>query len=312
MIELVIDARRKDLGGFEVGRVLPFHSRRMVGPFIFLDQMGPAEFAPGSDAIDVRPHPHIGLSTLTYLFEGEIMHHDNLGYNQVIRPGEVNWMTAGKGIVHSERTDPLKRSQGGPMHGMQAWVALPDEAEEIDPAFHHLDEDAQPAYENGGLFARLVAGEAYGAKAAVPVSSPLFYVHWELQPGVRTAPPPGKGAGGMSERALYVAKGSIEVGDRTFHEGQMIVLEPTAEPTVKALVQSTVMVLGGEPVGERLIWWNFVASSQARIDQAKADWKAGRMALPSEDDLEFIPLPDEPAKAQAAPAPVEPKPTDPV
>ncbi len=312
MIELVIDARRKDLGGFEVGRVLPFHSRRMVGPFIFLDQMGPAEFAPGSDAIDVRPHPHIGLSTLTYLFEGEIMHHDNLGYNQVIRPGEVNWMTAGKGIVHSERTDPLKRSQGGPMHGMQAWVALPDEAEEIDPAFHHLDEDAQPAYENGGLFARLVAGEAYGAKAAVPVSSPLFYVHWELQPGVRTAPPPGKGAGGMSERALYVAKGSIEVGERTFHEGQMIVLEPTAEPTVKALVQSTVMVLGGEPVGERLIWWNFVASSQARIDQAKADWKAGRMALPSEDDLEFIPLPDEPAKAQAAPAPVEPKPTDPV
>ncbi|WP_426025705.1 pirin family protein [Brevundimonas sp. TSRC1-1] len=312
MIELVIDARRKDLGGFEVGRVLPFHSRRMVGPFIFLDQMGPAEFAPGSDAIDVRPHPHIGLSTLTYLFEGEIMHHDNLGYNQVIRPGEVNWMTAGKGIVHSERTDPLKRSQGGPMHGMQAWVALPDEAEEIDPAFHHLDEDAQPAYENGGLFARLVAGEAYGAKAAVPVSSPLFYVHWELQPGVRTAPPPGKGAGGMSERALYVAKGSIEVGDRTFHEGQMIVLEPTAEPTIKALVQSTVMVLGGEPVGERLIWWNFVASSQARIDQAKADWKAGRMALPSEDDLEFIPLPDEPAKAQAAPAPVEPKPTDPV
>ena len=312
MIELVIDARRKDLGGFEVGRVLPFHSRRMVGPFIFLDQMGPAEFAAGATAIDVRPHPHIGLSTLTYLFEGEIMHHDNLGYDQVIRPGEVNWMTAGKGIVHSERTDPLRKSTGGPMHGMQAWVALPDEAEEIDPAFHHLDEDAQPAYENGGLFARLVAGEAYGAKAAVPVSSPLFYVHWELQPGVRTAPPPGKGAGGMSERALYVAKGSIEVGDRTFHEGQMIVLEPTAEPTVKALVQSTVMVLGGEPVGERLIWWNFVASSQARIDQAKADWKAGRMALPSEDDLEFIPLPDEPAKAQAAPAPVEPKPTDPV
>jgi redox-sensitive bicupin YhaK (pirin superfamily) len=207
MIELVIDARRKDLGGFEVGRVLPFHSRRMVGPFIFLDQMGPAEFAPGATAIDVRPHPHIGLSTLTYLFEGEIMHHDNLGYDQAIRPGEVNWMTAGKGIVHSERTDSLKKSKGGPMHGMQAWVALPDEAEEMDPAFHHLGEDAQPAYENGGLFARLVAGEAYGAKAAVPVSSPLFYIHWELQPGVRTAPPSGKGSGGMSERALYVGQG---------------------------------------------------------------------------------------------------------
>lgn len=292
MIELVIDARRKDLGGFEVGRVLPFHSHRMVGPFIFLDQMGPAEFAPGATAIDVRPHPHIGLSTLTYLFEGEIMHHDNLGYNQVIRPGEVNWMTAGKGIVHSERTDPLKRSLGGKMHGMQAWVALPQEAEDVDPSFHHLGEDAQPTFENGGLFARLVAGEAYGAKASVPVSSPLFYLHWELQPGVRTTPPSGTGAGGMSERALFVAKGSIEVGDRTFHEGQMIVLEPAAEPTVKAITQATVMVLGGEPVGQRLIWWNFVASSQARIDQAKADWKAGRMKLPSEDDLEFIPLPE--------------------
>nr|WP_314438726.1 pirin family protein [uncultured Brevundimonas sp.] len=306
MIELVIDARRKDLGGFEVGRVLPFHSHRMVGPFIFLDQMGPAEFAPGADAINVRPHPHIGLSTLTYLFEGEIMHHDNLGYNQVIRPGEVNWMTAGKGIVHSERTDPLKRSRGGPMHGMQAWVALPDEAEEIEPSFHHLDEDAQPTFENGGLFARLVAGEAYGAKASVPTASPLFYVHWELQPGVRTAPPagkrPGGQGGGMSERALFVAKGSIEVGDRTFHAGQMIVLEPTAEPTITAITQATVMVLGGEPVGQRLIWWNFVASSQARIDQARADWKAGRMKLPTEDDLEFIPLPEEPT----------PKPTDPV
>lgn len=296
MIELVIDARRKDLGGFEVGRVLPFHSHRMVGPFIFLDQMGPAEFAPGADAVNVRPHPHIGLSTLTYLFEGEIMHRDNLGYTQAIRPGEVNWMTAGKGIVHSERTDPLRKSTGGPMHGMQAWVALPKEAEDTDPAFYHLGEDAQPAYESGGLFARLVAGEAYGAKAAVKTSSPLFYVHWEMQEGVRTTPPPGKGSGsagdGMSERALYVAKGQIEVAGRTFHEGQMIVLEPNAEPTVKALARSTVMALGGEPVGERLIWWNFVASSQARIDAAKADWQAGRMALPHEDDLEFIPLPE--------------------
>ena len=312
MIEMVIDARRKDLGGFEVGRVLPFHSRRMVGPFIFLDQMGPAEFAPGSNAIDVRPHPHIGLSTLTYLFEGEIMHRDNLGYTQAIRPGEVNWMTAGKGIVHSERTDPLKKSQGGPMHGMQAWIALPTEAEEADPAFYHHGEAALPSYESGGLFARLVAGEAYGASADVKVSSPLFYVHWELKEGVRTAPPPGRGQGGMSERALYVAKGGIEIAGREFHAGQMIILEPDAEPTLKALTQSTVMALGGEPVGERLIWWNFVASSQDRIDQAKADWKAGRMNLPSEDDLEFIPLPEDPAPARAAPAPVQPTPTDPV
>ena len=253
MIEMVIDARRKDLGGFEVGRVLPFHSRRMIGPFIFLDQMGPAEFAPGADSINVRPHPHIGLSTLTYLFEGEIMHRDSLGFTQAIRPGEVNWMTAGKGIVHSERTDPLKKAQGGPMHGMQAWIALPNEAEEMDPGFFHHGEADLPAYENGGLFARLVAGEAYGASSAVKTSSPLFYVHWEMQEGVRTAPPPGKGAGGMSERALYVAKGQIEVAGRTFHEGQLIVLEPQAEPTVKSLTQSTVMALGGEPVGERLI-----------------------------------------------------------
>ena len=309
MIEMVIDARRKDLGGFEVGRVLPFHARRMVGPFIFLDQMGPAEFAPGAEGINVRPHPHIGLSTLSYLFEGEIMHRDNTGATQAIRPGEVNWMTAGKGIVHSERTDPLKRSQGGAMHGMQAWVALPEEYEEMDPSFHHHGEDDQPAYDNNGLFARLVAGEAYGAKAEVKTSSPLFYVHWELAEGVRTAPPPGKsftGSGGYSERALYVAKGEIEVGDRVFHEGQMIVLEANAEPTVKAIRPSTVMALGGEPVGPRLIWWNFVSSSQDRLDQAKADWRAGRMKLPEEDALEFIPLPDVPSPPEPAPGPTDP------
>lgn len=220
-------------------------------------------------------------------------------------------MTAGKGIVHSERTDPLKKSQGGVMHGMQAWIALPEEAEEVDPSFTHHDEAGQPAYENGGLFARLVAGEAYGARADAPVSSPLFYVHWELAEGVRTAPPPGRGvAGGYSERALYVARGEIEVGDQTFREGQMIVLAPTAEPTVRALAPSTVMALGGESVGPRLIWWNFVHSRQERIDQAKADWKAGRMSLPTEDDLEFIPLPDVPSTPE--PAPDKPEPTHPV
>jgi redox-sensitive bicupin YhaK (pirin superfamily) len=306
MIELVIDARRKDLGGFEVGRVLPYARRRMVGPFVFLDQMGPAEFAPGADAINVRPHPHIGLSTLTYLFEGEIMHRDSLGVTQAIRPGEVNWMTAGSGIVHSERTDPLKKSQGGPMHGMQAWIALPNGMEEIDPAFDHHPEADLPTYENNGLFARLVAGEAYGAKAAVNVASPLFYVHWELAQGVVTTPPPGSGAGGYSERAIFVAKGEIEIDHRTFHAGQMIVLEPHAEPTVKALTPASVMVLGGEPVGERIIWWNFVHSSQARIDQAKADWKAGRMKLPTDDASEFIPLPEDPTPA------VKPEPTHPV
>ena len=292
MIERIIEGRRRDLGGFEVSRILPHAQKRMVGPFVFLDQMGPAEFAPGSDAINVRPHPHIGLSTLTYLFEGEIMHRDSLGYTQAIRPGEVNWMTAGSGIVHSERTDPLKRSQGGPMHGMQAWVALPVEKEEIAPSFTHLGEDAQPTYENNGLFARLVAGEAFGAKAGTPVESPLFYIHWEMAEGVRAAPPPPKSKGGYSERALFVAKGVIEVDGRTFHEGQMVVLSPHAEPTVTALQPSSVMVLGGEPLGERLIWWNFVSSSKDRMEQAKADWKAGRMKLPSDDDQEFIPLPE--------------------
>ena len=306
MIEMVIEARRKDLGGFEVGRVLPFAQRRMVGPFIFLDHMGPADFAPGADAINVRPHPHIGLSTLSYLFEGEMTHRDSTGAHRVIVPGEVNWMTAGRGVVHSERTDPERKASGGRLDGMQAWIALPTEREEDAPSFTHHAGGDLPAYEQGGLFARLVAGEAYGAKARVPVASPLFYVHWEMQPGVRTAPPKGKGDGGYSERAIYVAKGEIEVGDRKLAAGQMAVLEPNAEPVVTAIQPSTVMLLGGEPVGPRLIWWNIVSSSQERMEQAKADWKAGRMKLPDGDDEEFIPLPDEPAP------PKKPDPTDPV
>lgn len=305
MIEMVIDARKKDLGGFDVGRVLPFARKRMVGPFIFLDHMGPAEFAPGSEAINVRPHPHIGLSTLSYLFEGEMTHRDSTGAHNIILPGEVNWMTAGKGVVHSERTEPARQTAGGRLNGMQAWIALPTEREDDEPSFSHHGGGDLPSYEQDGLFARLVAGEAYGARADVPVASPLFYVHWEMQPEVRAAPPKGKGEGGYSERALYVVTGSVEVGDRRLMAGQMAVLEPHAEPVVTALEASTVMLLGGEPVGPRLIWWNFVASSQDRMDAAKADWKAGRMKLPVGDDEEFIPLPDEPATAA-------PRPTDPV
>jgi redox-sensitive bicupin YhaK (pirin superfamily) len=288
MIELVIDAKKKDLGGFEVGRILPFAKRRMVGPFVFLDHMGPALFDPGM-GIDVRPHPHIGLSTLTYLFEGEIMHRDNLGVTQAIRPGAVNWMTAGSGIVHSERTDPTIRLHGGPMHGMQAWVALPTELEEIDPSFDHIEEAALPTYEEGGLWARLVAGEAYGAKAGVPTHSPIFYVHWEMQPGARGTPPDG-----YSESAAYVARGTVEIDGREFHAGQMAVFEPGGRPTVTARTHATVMLLGGEPIGPRIIWWNLVSTTQERIEQAKADWKAGRMALPPGDDVEFIPLPEDP------------------
>ena len=293
MIERIIEGRRRDLGGFEVSRILPHAQKRMVGPFVFLDQMGPAEFAPGSDAINVRPHPHIGLSTLTYLFEGEIMHRDSLGYTQAIRPGEVNWMTAGSGIVHSERTDPLKKSQGGKMHGMQAWVALPVEKEEFAPSFTHLGEDAQPTDHSSGIFKRLVAGEAFGERAGTPIESPLYYLHYELPVGGTFAPPPGPGkTGGYSERSVYVAAGEIEIDNQRFHTGQMVVIAAHAEPTITATQPSTVMSMGGEPLGERLIWWNFVSSSKDRMEQAKADWKAGRMKLPVDDQVEFIPLPE--------------------
>ncbi|PZR32373.1 pirin family protein [Caulobacter segnis] len=290
MIDLVIEARRKNLGNFEVGRVLPFHAHRMVGPFTFLDHMGPATFQPGftKDA-DVRPHPHIGLSTLSYLFQGEITHRDSVGSLAVIKPGEVNWMTAGSGITHSERFEGL-REHGGRMDGMQAWIALPKEYEEIDPSFtHHEGPQDLPYYENGGLKARLIAGEAFGAKSNVPVYSPLFYVHWELEPGTTAALPAE-----YSERAAYVAEGRVEVDGRELTTAQMAVFAPGETVVFKALERSTVMLLGGEPVGPRFIEWNFVSSSKDRIEQAKADWKAGRMKLPDLDHDEFIPLPDGP------------------
>jgi redox-sensitive bicupin YhaK (pirin superfamily) len=295
MIELVIESHRKDLGGFEVGRVLPFAKKRMVGPFVFLDHMGPATFAAGQ-GIDVRPHPHIGLSTVTYLFDGQIFHQDNLGYEQAIRPGEVNWMTAGKGIVHSERTELPLRQAGQSMHGMQAWVALPVENEEDDPAFFHHGPEDLPTYEYQGLWARLIAGSAYGAEAKVKTHSPMFYVHWELQPGVTGGLP-----GGHKERAAFVARGTIEVDGREFSGGEMIVFTEGADPKITARTQATVMLLGGEPLGHRFIWWNLVSHSMDRIEQAKADWKAGRMPLPPHDNQEFIPLPDTPPPPPAEP-----------
>jgi redox-sensitive bicupin YhaK (pirin superfamily) len=289
MIDLVIDRRRRDLGGFEVGRVLPHPSRRMVGPFIFFDHMGPAHFQAGFPRdVDVRPHPHIGLSTLSYLFDGEMTHRDSTGVTQVIRPGEVNWMTAGRGVTHSERFETL-RAQGGRMNGIQAWIALPKEAEETDPSFAHHDLADLPTYEGGGLWARLIAGEAFGAKSAVKVHSPLFYVHWRLGAGATAQLPPE-----YPERAAYVAQGIVEVDGRPFHEGQMLVFAPGQPVLVTAVTPAVVMLLGGEPVGERFIEWNFVASSEARIEQAKADWRTGRMKLPDADDKEFVPLPGDP------------------
>jgi redox-sensitive bicupin YhaK (pirin superfamily) len=288
MIEMVIESQRRDLGGFEVGRVLPFAKKRMVGPFVFLDHMEPAVFASGH-GIDVRPHPHIGLSTVTYLFDGQIFHQDNLGYEQAIRPGEVNWMTAGRGIVHSERTELPQRQAGQSMHGMQAWVALPVESEETDPGFFHHGPEDLPTYEYDGLWARLIAGSAYGASANVKTHSPMFYVHWELQPGVTGGLP-----GEHKERAAFVARGTIEVDGREFSGGELVVFTPGSDPKITAKTTATVMLLGGEPLGHRYIWWNLVSHSLDRIEQAKADWAAGRMPLPPHDNQEFIPLPDSP------------------
>ncbi len=293
MIDLVIEGRRRDLGGFEVGRVLPFPTHRMVGPFIFFDHMGPATFAPGQ-GLDVRPHPHIGLSTVTYLLTGEMTHRDSLGVKQVIRPGEVNWMTAGRGIVHSERTDPSLRATGAVMHGLQAWVALPAEAEEVAPAFAHHEGDDLPSYESGGLFARLIAGEAHGAQARVATHSPMFYIHWALQAGARAALPTGH-----AERAIYVVEGQVEVDGQTVSAGRMAIFSPVGQPVVTALTDATVMALGGESVGPRFIWWNLVSSRADRIAEARdeweqAQWGQGRFSLPPDDDREWIPASNDP------------------
>jgi redox-sensitive bicupin YhaK (pirin superfamily) len=289
MLDLVIEQRRRDLGGFEVGRVLPAAERRMVGPFVFFDHMGPVDFPAGlKREVDVRPHPHIGLSTVTYLFEGEITHRDSVGSEQEIRPGEVNWMTAGRGITHSERFEKARRD-GGRMHGIQAWVALPEAEEETDPAFFHHGPNDLPTLEEGGLWARLVVGEAFGAKAKVRTHSPMFYVHWVLEEGAKAQLPAE-----YPERAAYVVSGSVEVEGRSFAAGQMLVFAPGAPVLFTALTAAVVMLLGGEPLGERFIEWNFVSSSKARIEQAKADWRGGRMKLPDLDNAEFTPLPGDP------------------
>lgn len=287
MIELIIDKRTRDLGGgFEVGRVLPFAKRRMVGPFIFFDQMGPVNFAPGIPReLDVRPHPHIGLSTVTYLYSGAMTHRDSLGFKQEIQPGAVNWMTSGKGITHSERLE-YARMNGAHMHGIQAWVALPKEDEEIDPGFWHHPADTLPVWNEAGLKGRLIAGKAEGLDARVNTRSPMFYMHWDMEKGTRRKVPDE-----YPERAVYVASGSADVAGQKIGAGQMAVLGK-GDVVVTADEASTVMVLGGEPVGERFIFWNFVSSSKERLEQAKEDWKQGRMKLPDGDEQEFTPLPE--------------------
>ena len=294
MLELVIEQRPRDIGGFEVGRVLPFAKRRMVGPFIFFDHMGPIDLpANFPRSLDVRPHPHIGLSTVTYLLAGEIMHRDSVGSEQAIRPSEVNWMTAGRGITHSERFERMRQS-GGAMHGIQAWVALPQADEESAPAFAHHGPADLPTHVERGLWARLIAGEAFGAKAAVKTHSPLFYVHWALQKGAKAELPAQ-----YPERAAFVVTGEVEVLGQRFAAGRMLVFAKGDPVVFTALSPAIVMLLGGEPLGERFIEWNFVSSSTARIEQAKADWRAGRMKLPDHDNQEFVPLPGAEGKAHA-------------
>jgi redox-sensitive bicupin YhaK (pirin superfamily) len=285
----LIEQRRRNLGGFEVGRVLPAASRHMVGPFIFFDHLGPVDLPKGLPReADVRPHPHIGLSTVTYLFAGEIMHRDSIGTEQPIRPGEVNWMTAGRGITHSERFERARR-EGGPMHAIQAWVALPDRDEETAPTFaHHAGRDL-PLQEENGIWLRLLAGKAYGLQAAVRTHSPSFYVHALLEPGARLELPDA-----FPERAAYLVSGAVTIAGRELRPTQMIAFDTNGAIALEAQRPSTVMLLGGEPVGPRFIEWNFVSSSRERIEQAKADWRAGRMKLPDADNAEFIPLPPDP------------------
>lgn len=290
MSGMVIDARRHDLGeGFEVSRVLPSRTRRMVGPFIFLDHMGPLDMpAPIPRSRDVRPHPHIGLSTVTYLFDGRMTHRDSLGCQQEILPGALNWMTSGRGITHSERFDGMRES-GGRIEGVQSWVALPGENEEDAPSFDHYPVESLPSFDDEGVRGRVVAGSAYGLTSPARVFSPLFYVHAELAAGARLAFP-----GPYAEHAVFVAHGEVEVGGQSCRANQLLVVGDGKIPDIVAAQESRVMLLGGEPLGPRLIWWNFVSSRRERIEQAAADWKGGRMPLPPDDDAEYIPLPDTP------------------
>ncbi|HYO63825.1 MAG TPA: pirin family protein [Pyrinomonadaceae bacterium] len=290
-IETVVLTRARDLvDGFKVRRALPSARRRMVGPFVFLDQMGP-EILTAGRGLDVAPHPHIGLATVTYLFAGELLHRDSLGTVQTIRAGEVNWMTAGRGIAHSERTPPELRRTGGELYGIQSWVALPTRDEETEPAFAHHDAAELPLLEGEGRRVRLVVGSLYGARSPVRTLSEMFYADASLAPGARL-PVPAE----HEERAAYVVEGSIEIhtDGTTFDAGQLLVFRPGAQVTLAAAGSSSarLMLLGGEPLdGRRHIWWNFVSSSGERIEQAKEDWKAGRFR-PVPEETEFIPLPE--------------------
>jgi redox-sensitive bicupin YhaK (pirin superfamily) len=300
MIEIVIEARNAALApGMEVKRILPFRMRRMVGPFIFMDHAGPVQVQPQKvAAMDVLPHPHIGLSTVSYLFGGQVTHRDSLGVEQVIRPGEVNWMTAGKGIAHSERFEDPAALAGGMLEMIQTWVALPEKDEETNPSFDNYQVGQLPVFTENGIWMRLIAGNAFGLNNKVKTHSPLFYLHVTLEKGKHIGLPKEH-----PERAVYVVKGNIEISGRAYSPGQMIVFTKGTDSTIIAKDNATLMLLGGEPIGERFIWWNFVSSRKERIDQAKEDWKQGRILLPPSDNHEFVPLPEDKSRPAGSPAP---------
>lgn len=300
MPELIIQAREAAISKYlTVKRILPFRQRRMVGPFIFMDHGGPVnEFPTVISSMDVLPHPHIGLSTVTYLFSGKVTHRDSLGVEQIIRPGEVNWMTAGKGIAHSERFEDPELLRGGSLEMLQTWVALPESLEESDPTFENYKPEALPVYSDKGIWMRLIAGHAFGLKNNVQTHSPLFYLHVKSGQDTKFTMPVEH-----SERAIYIAKGSIEISGITYTGGQMIVFSKNENPTILAKENTEAMLLGGEPLGERFIWWNFVSSKRERIEQAKNDWKSGKIILPPNDNKEFIHLPENNFKAASSKAP---------
>lgn len=281
----LISSREHDLGGFTVRRVLPYEGGKMVGPFIFFDHLGPAEFTPGH-GIDVRPHPHIALATVTYLFSGAMEHRDSLGSVREIRPGDVNWMTAGRGIVHSERTPQAARAAGPRIHGIQSWVALPDGEEDIDPSFTHFPAAVLPRFAADGVELTVVAGQSFGLRSPVVTRWPTLYVDAQISQGATLEVPTEH-----AERAVYVARGEIAIGETAVVQGQMAILEPSVALTLRATGDTRAMLLGGERFPTpRYIWWNFVASSHERIERAKQRWEKRQFpAVPGE--TEFIPLP---------------------
>jgi redox-sensitive bicupin YhaK (pirin superfamily) len=285
-IDHIIVPRARDIGGFEVRRALPSVKTQMIGPFIFFDQMGPARMQAGH-GIDVRPHPHIGLSTVTWLFEGQIFHRDSLGSSLPINPGAVNWMQAGRGIVHSERTADEERASDSSLFGIQSWVALPKDKEESAPGFWHHAADELPVITDGGVMLRVIAGRMFGEPSPVQTASEMFYGEVVMHPGASMPLPPV-----FEERAIYLVAGQIRIGGDLFEGAQLLVLKPGAHITIVATRVARFMVLGGEPMdGPRHIWWNFVSSSKERIEQAKNEWKQAKFDIVPGDAEEFIPLP---------------------